>query len=62
MHTLYFPSYLMTWLWGGGGDLTIQRTLLDSISDTYLQHSYTAHTVNFLLCYFIDLGHNYPLF
>lgn len=28
----------------------------------YLRRSYTEHSVHFPLCYFIDCGHNYPLF
>lgn len=38
------------------------RLPLISISVKYVQHSYTAHTVHFPLCYFIDRGYNYPLF
>lgn len=41
---------------------TKTRTSPLSIAVKYLQRSYTAHAVHFPLCYFIDCGHNYPLF
>lgn len=46
----------------------VHRVAFDDSAETkmtsikYLRRSYTKHSVHFPLCYFIDCGHNYPLF